>query len=93
MKPALFFAAALTLALTGAALAQTPNCSNCAVWNTPQQPFRIYGNTYYVGVHGLSAILVTSGSGHILIDGDLAESAPLIPPTSAPSASNWKTSN
>ena len=31
-----------------------------------------------MGTHGLSAILITSPSGHILIDGGLMESAPLI---------------
>ncbi len=53
-------------------------CSSCATWNQPQKPFRIYGNTYYVGPHGLSSILITSNAGHILIDGALPESAPLI---------------
>jgi metallo-beta-lactamase class B len=33
---------------------------------------------YDVGTNGLSAILVTSPQGHILIDGALPESAPLI---------------
>jgi metallo-beta-lactamase class B len=47
-------------------------------WNTPQAPFRIFGNTYYVGTAGLSAILITSDEGHILIDGALPQSAPLI---------------
>jgi len=51
------------------------DCASCKVWNAPQQPFKIYGNTYYVGTHGLSSILITSPSGHILIDGDLPESA------------------
>jgi len=64
--------------LSPCAAAATPPCADCAVWNAPQAPFRIYGNTYYVGVHGLSAILITSGQGHVLIDGDLAESAPRI---------------
>lgn len=58
--------------------AQTTNCASCPVWNTPQAPFRVYGNTYYVGTHGLGAVLITSPQGHILIDGGLAESAPLI---------------
>src|SRR5262249_11540441 len=40
--------------------------------------FRVYGNTYYVGVRGLSSILITSGGGHVLIDGDLQESVPKI---------------
>jgi metallo-beta-lactamase class B len=62
------------------ALAQrkATSCSQCAVWNRPQKPFRIYGNTYYVGPHGLSSILITSPAGHIVIDGALPESAPQI---------------
>jgi metallo-beta-lactamase class B len=47
-------------------------------WNEDQQPFKLFGNSYYVGTHGLSSVLITSDQGHILIDGDLAESAPLI---------------
>ena len=31
-------------------------------------PFRLFGNTYYVGTAGLSSILVTSERGHILLD-------------------------
>lgn len=49
-----------------------------AAWNAPQKPFRIYGNTWYVGPHGLSSILVDTGQGLILLDGDLPESAPRI---------------
>ena len=49
-----------------------------AQWNAPQPGFRIFGNTYYVGTRGLSSILVTSDRGHVLIDGALPESAPLI---------------
>lgn len=60
-----------------ASAALTP-CSNCAAWNIPHDPVQIYGNTYYVGTAALSAILVTSPRGHVLIDGALAESAPLI---------------
>ncbi len=56
---------------------RTP-CSSCAEWNVPHAPVRIFGNTYYVGTNGLSAILVTSPEGHMLIDGALKESAPLI---------------
>jgi len=53
-------------------------CPSCAEWNAPQAPFRIHGNTYYVGTRGLSAILVTSDAGHVLVDSGLPESAPLI---------------
>jgi len=62
---------------TAAVTAQNnaPTCSQCAEWNKPQAPFRIFGNSYYVGTHGLSSVLVTSDAGHFLIDGDLPESA------------------
>ena len=60
---------------TSAALAAAPSpCGSCAAWNVAQPPFRIFGNTYYVGVRGLSSILITSSEGHVLIDGGLAES-------------------
>lgn len=50
-------------------------CPSCAEWNAPQPPFRLFGNSYYVGTRGLGAILVTSDEGHVLIDGGLPESA------------------
>ncbi len=53
-------------------------CGACDEWNAPQAPFRIFGNTWYVGTAGLSAVLVTSDAGHVLIDGGLPQSAPLI---------------
>jgi metallo-beta-lactamase class B len=58
--------------------APTTNCADAADWNTPHQPFRVYGNTYYVGTHCLSAILVTSRDGHVLIDAGLPETASLV---------------
>jgi metallo-beta-lactamase class B len=47
-------------------------------WTQEQAPFRVFGNTYYVGTRGLSAILITSDKGHMLIDGALPESAAVI---------------
>ena len=66
--------------VTGAAQAQDAavDCGSCAEWNQPVKPFKVYGNTWYVGVHGISAMLVTSPQGHILLDGGLPQSAPLI---------------
>jgi metallo-beta-lactamase class B len=49
-----------------------------AEWNQPHKPFRIYGNTYYVGTAGLSAVLITSDYGHVLVDAGTAEAAKLI---------------
>jgi metallo-beta-lactamase class B len=60
-------------------IAQTRiDCSSCAEWNAPHAPVRIFGNTYYVGPVGLGAILVTSPTGHVIIDGALPQSAPQI---------------
>jgi len=68
-----------SLVVAGLAAQSDPSaCAQCAVWNQPQRPFHIYGDTYYVGTHGLASILITSSSGHILIDGALSESAPQI---------------
>ncbi|MBD0369903.1 MAG: subclass B3 metallo-beta-lactamase [Pyrinomonadaceae bacterium] len=58
--------------------ARQSSCADCPEWNKPQQPFRIYGNTYYVGPHGLSSILITSKAGHVLIDSALPESVPQV---------------
>ncbi len=70
---------ALMLAVLPAAADPTvTKCEFCAAWNAPQTPFRIYGNTYYVGTHELSSILIASDQGLVVIDGDLAEAAPQI---------------
>lgn len=76
----------LLLASSAPLHAQTPRaadsvstgCAGCAAWNAPQAPFQVYGNTYYVGTRGLSALLITSAEGHVLLDGGLPESGPLI---------------
>lgn len=70
--------AALLLAANGALAQDAIDCTSCAEWNKPVAPFTIYANTYYVGTAGLSSILVTSPQGHVLLDGALPQSAPLI---------------
>jgi metallo-beta-lactamase class B len=66
------------LAAGSARAAEPATCPACAEWNMPQAPFKIFGNSYYVGVRGLSTILITSDNGHVLIDGGSRESAPQI---------------
>ncbi|WP_426662424.1 subclass B3 metallo-beta-lactamase [Rhodanobacter aciditrophus] len=66
---------ALSLALPAIHAAPSPYDVDRMQWNAPQKPFRIYGNTWYVGPHGLSSILVDTGQGLALFDGDLPESA------------------
>jgi metallo-beta-lactamase class B len=59
-----------------AAVGYSPNaCPSCVEWNAPTAPVHLFGNVYYVGTRGLSAILLTSDSGHILLDAGLPESA------------------
>ncbi|HEX3704419.1 MAG TPA: subclass B3 metallo-beta-lactamase [Vicinamibacterales bacterium] len=67
--------AAMTLLVAATGRGDQSSCDRCPVWNLAQPPFQIYGNTYYVGVRGLSAILIASPEGHVLIDGALPESA------------------
>ena len=47
-------------------------------WNEPVAPFTIVGNVHYVGTAGISAYLITTPKGHILIDGAMEESVPQI---------------
>jgi len=54
------------LLATGPALAADP-----PEWTTPTEPFRIADNLYYVGTKGLSAYLIVSRDGAILIDGPM----------------------
>ncbi len=43
-------------------------CEDWDEWDKPGPPFRIYGDTYYVGTCGITAILVAGADGHTLID-------------------------
>ena len=66
----------LTAAFAGAAGPSGPQASvEREHWNKPVEPFRIVGNVYYVGAAGVSAFLVTSPAGSILLDGGLPETA------------------
>ncbi len=61
-----------------AAARRAAECPSCAEWNAPERPFRIHGNAWFVGTRGLTAVLITSRDGHVLLDGGLPESAPRI---------------
>ena len=86
---------ALALAMAGAAQANdgAVNCDNCKAWNKPAKPFNVYGNTWYVGVDGISAVLITGPRGHILVDGALPQSAALIEANIKALASGSRTSS
>ena len=50
-------------------------CASCDEWNKPREPFRLFGNSHYVGTDGLSAILIAGDAGLVLLDGGLEQSA------------------
>ena len=78
------YAAALLLLLVS--VLQTPafqsdpphKCGSCDEWNKPREPFKIFGNTYFVGTDGLSSILIAGDAGLVLLDGGLEQSAAVI---------------
>lgn len=55
-----------------------PHGALAADWDAPQDPFPIYGGSYYVGPQGVASVLITSSKGHILIDGGTPKSAQTI---------------
>ena len=58
-------------------VARLPAAEN-ADWTTPQAPFRIAGNLYYVGSRDLASYLIVTPQGDILINSSLESSVPLI---------------
>ena len=80
-SPARYHMLPLLLALATATTPAPPadetpvHCTRCDEWNAPQAPFRLYGNSWYVGVAGLSSVLIDSGDGLVLLDGGLPQSA------------------
>ncbi len=68
-------AAMATLLVTAGFAAPGISAEARPEWTEAHKPFRIYGNTYYVGSTGLSSVLITSDYGHVLIDTGLPESA------------------
>lgn len=72
-SPALLVVCAVLSAATPISVDAAPSYRD--LWTRAQEPFRIYGNAYYVGTRGLTSILITSEDGHVLIDGTLPENA------------------
>ena len=53
-------------------------CKDWDDWNKPGPPFHVFGNTYYVGTCGISAILIDSPEGAVVIDGGPADAGGLV---------------
>ncbi|PKB25752.1 metallo-beta-lactamase class B [Novosphingobium kunmingense] len=61
---------------TTAALASA--CQGKDGWTDPAPPAHVFGNTWYVGTCGITALLVTSPRGHVLVDAGMPAAAPLV---------------
>lgn len=72
----IIYSIALILFISGALFAQTSDGDRRM--NQPVEPFRIIGNIYYVGASDVTAYLITSPQGHILIDAGFEETVPQI---------------
>jgi metallo-beta-lactamase class B len=59
----------ISLAFALAAVAPAAHADDNSNWVKPIKPYRVVGNIYYVGSEGLSAWLITSSEGHIVLDG------------------------
>ena len=64
------------LATAGPAFAR--ECAGRDGWDEPAPPVRVHGNTYYVGTCGITALLLTSRDGHVLIDTGTEKGADLV---------------
>ncbi len=61
-------------AIPGPATDAARDCGKDPSWSKPTPPRRIFGNSWYVGTCGITAVLVTSPKGHVLIDAGPKES-------------------
>jgi len=53
-------------------------CEAWDEWDKPAPPFKIHGNTYYVGTCGIAAILIADNGGHTLIDTGTEKGAEIV---------------
>lgn len=80
MKPFLLAAAAAVVLAQAPLLRPDPphKCFDCDAWNRTYEPFKVFGNTYYVGAEGVSAVLIAGSAGSILLDAGLPQTAAVI---------------
>lgn len=63
----------LCSSLAPASFAQTPD--QRADWNSPVEPFRIFGPLFYVGTKEVTSFAIATPGGLVILDGGLPESA------------------
>ena len=81
LRPLVLACAALSI---GSAFAATPVLPQATgyqtreAWRQPVTPFRIADHTWYIGTEGLSALLVVTPGGAVVIDGGVAQAANML---------------
>lgn len=86
MRPASVFALPALLAVASAfsataeeaPLPQAKAYESPEAWRRPIAPFQIADRTWYIGTQGLSALLVKTDAGAVLIDGGLPQAADML---------------
>lgn len=81
LLPSIAIACAATACMSAPGPGTAPAVDTCATdagWDSPRTPQRIFGNTWYVGTCGISAILITSSAGHVVIDGGTGRGGELV---------------
>jgi metallo-beta-lactamase class B len=64
-----------------AALSALPVATNGAAppeWSQARAPFRIVGDTWYVGTEGISVLLIRGNEGAVLVDAAVSDAVPVI---------------
>lgn len=86
MTSSFALALALLVAMPPAAASAAPDgpsvidrpCAADAGWDDPSPPRHLFDDTWFVGTCGISAVLITSSAGHVLIDGGTAKGGELV---------------
>ena len=78
----------LSIATAGIVAAETPQAPTLLppsgryetpdAWRRPVEPFRIADHTWYIGTEGLSALLIDTPQGAIVLDGGLPQAADML---------------
>ena len=80
-RPCALLAALVLLPLSPAAQPVLPQTQAYEVpesWRRPVQPFQVAARTWYIGTEGLSALVVTTDAGAVLVDGGMPQAAPML---------------
>ncbi len=84
LLPALALAGCAPVSQQNAAISVPPasdwltQCEGKTGWDDAGPPFRIHGNSYYVGTCGIAVILIASPGGHIVIDSGTEAGADIV---------------